>query len=109
MAKRFDNKGEDGSGVFPYAELDLTHGGDSYVVRITALPPYRNPATDELLCHIDWMNSTQGTQGRYENVTLPAKTPADNNERSHSMVRHFQTNRGQGVSVPSPVFPGTRP
>ena len=93
----------------PFAELDLTHGGDSYVVRVTAIPPYRTATPGELVCHIDYMNVTQGTQGRYENVTLPPIGPADNRQRRFTMIRHFQANRGRGVSVPSPVFPGRRP
>lgn len=101
--------GMDTSGVFPFAELDLTFGGDSYVVRVTATPPYRTQTPGELLCHIDWMNVTQGTQGRYENITLPAMRGGDNNQRRFSMIRRFQNDRGRGVSVPSPVFPGRRP
>lgn len=105
MAVRHNNLGEDGSGEFPYAEIDHMHLGDSYVVRVTAIPPYRTALADALLCHVDWMNVTQGTSGRYAAVTLPPKTPADNNQRRHSMLRFFTARRGSGSSIPSPVFP----
>jgi hypothetical protein len=107
MAIRTNNLGEDGSGVFPWSEIDTTRGGDAYIVRITALPPYRNRLTDELLCHVDWQNVTQNTSGRYANVTLPAKQ--GNEGRRGPLLRHFVANRGRGISTPSPVFPGRRP
>lgn len=90
MAVRFDNVGVDGTGQFPWAEMDHVHAGDSYIIRVTAIPPYRDRVTDELNCHIDWWNVTQGTQGRWANVLLPAKQGGEG--RRGPMLRYFNTN-----------------
>ena len=88
MAVRNDNLGVDGTGVFPWAEMDHVHAGDTYVIRVTAVPPYRTPA-DELNCHIDWTNVTAGTSGRWANILLPAKVGPEG--RRGPMLRYFNT------------------
>lgn len=103
MAVRHDNKGEDGTGMYPWAELDRTHAGKSYVVRVTAIPPYRDPVTDELLCHIDFLNATDGISGRWENVTLEAKQGGEG--RRGPMNRFFNTHIAGNTHIASPVFP----
>jgi len=102
MAVRHNNAGEDGTGIHPYAEIDFTHNSEDYIVRVTANPPYRTVG-DELNCHLDWKRISDGRARRYENVTLPAKLVADNGQRRHSLLRHFQAVRGSNTSVPSPV------
>jgi hypothetical protein len=89
MAVRTNNLGDDGTGQFPWAEMDHVHAGDSYVIRLTAIPPYRDQLTDELNCHIDWTNLTQGTNGRWSNVLLEAKVGPEG--RRGPMLRYFNT------------------
>jgi hypothetical protein len=94
--------GNDSTGRFPYGELDLVHAGDSFLVRVTALPPYRDPVTDELNCHIDFLNISKGTNGRFENILLAAKQ--GNEGRRGPMIRFFQRSLAQGRAfIPSPV------
>ena len=100
MAVRTNDLGVDGSGVFPYAEIDITHGGEDYIVRLTAVPPYRNKDTDELNAHVDYFRASTGESRRYEGVTIPAKGQGE--KRRESTIRLFKQFRGQGVSIPSP-------
>lgn len=94
--------GNDGTGRYPYGELDLVRGGESFLVRVTALPPYRDPVTDELHCHIDFLNISKGTNGRFANILLPAKQ--GNEGRRGPMTRFFQMAMAQQRAfIPSPV------
>ena len=55
MAVRRNNQGEDGTGMYPYAEIDFTHNSEDYVVRITAVPPYRTAT--RVSCTATWTGS----------------------------------------------------
>ena len=93
-----------------YAEFDeLQWRGDSYVVRVTALYPYKDYANngDDLLCHIDFMNVTQGISGRYANAVIPARdfNEPDGHLRRHSAIRHLKWLVDNVQPVDSPVFP----
>ena len=103
MATRIENLGEDGSGIFPYAEIDHTFQGKTYNVRLTALPPYRNPLTDELNCHVDFINVTDGVSGRFENQVVPAKVGPE--RRRDPFLRMFNQLIVQATPIASPVFP----
>ena len=104
MAMRTNNLGDDGTGEFPYFEIDFNNAGKVYNVRCTALPPYRNP-DDTLNAHIDYDNITDGVSGRYANVVITAKLPGDNGRRRGPLLRDFVTLLGTGPGDPSPVFP----
>jgi hypothetical protein len=91
-----------------YAEFDeLVWNGDSYVFRITALFPYKDYANgkDELYCHIDFLNVTQGTSGRFPNVWLPAREQGDANLRRFSAIRKLKDCITNDTAIPSPVYP----
>lgn len=95
-----------------YAESDeYTFAGDSYVVRFTAMFPYRerdgnfNPLNDKLRVTIDFMNVTQGTSGRYYDVFLPERGPGDNNLRRFSAYNAMNQLLATTTPIPSPVFP----
>lgn len=96
-----------------YAEFDeLVYLGDSYVVRVTALHPYKDSGSadpDALLCHIDFMNVTQGISGRYENVWIPGRDFSEQGGQGHlrrwSAIRAVKTLVDTVTPVPSPVFP----
>ena len=103
MAVWQNNEGEDGSGRYPYAEIDFTHNSEDYIVRITAVPPYRTATPGQLHCHIDWKRVSDGRARRYENVLLEPMQAGDNGRRRHSLLRQFQALRGSNQSVPSPV------
>lgn len=94
-----------------YVEFDeLQWRGDSYVLRVTALFPYKdydgaNP--DALFCHIDFMNVTQGISGRWADTVIPGRDfgePAGNLRR-HSAIRHVKFLADNVVPIASPVFP----
>lgn len=93
----------------------FTLAGDTLVFRITLLHPYRHYVEtngvwqkddDELLCHLDFLNVTQGISGRYANIWLPDKQGGDNGLRRFSahrtLVVLLQTNQ---PFDPSPVYP----
>ncbi len=93
-----------------YAEFDeLVWQGDSYVVRITPLYPYKDYANnnDSLLCHIDFMNVTQGTSGRYASETIPGRDANEpqGNLRRWSAIRHLKDRVTNSTPTASPVFP----
>ena len=93
---------------------DYSFQGDSFIVRITALYPYKDYAndSDELLVHLDYLNVTQNISGRYERVLIPsrANVPAPQGEqalRRHStytlLTRLLATTTPD--VMPSPVYP----
>ena len=86
--------------TMPYAEIMDKRGGKEYVVRMTAIPPYRSE-NNELRAHIDYMDVAVGETRRYEAVMVPA--PRLNEKRRHPMLRLFRSNRGKGISIKSPV------
>lgn len=94
-----------------YAEFDeLVYQGDSYVFRVTALHPYKDPQSmdpDALRCHIDFMNVTQGTSGRYADVWIDGRDPMepDGHLRRWSAIRKLQDLVTNNTPIPSPVFP----
>jgi hypothetical protein len=94
-----------------YAEFDeLVYLGDSYVIRVTAIHPYKNlpgEDPDALLCHIDFMNVTQGTSGRYANVIIPARDPQEpqGHLRRWSAIRKLQDLVNNSIPIASPVYP----
>jgi len=94
-----------------YAEFEeLVYRGDSYLLRVTALRPYKDPQSqdpDALRCHIDFLNVTQGVSGRYADVWIPGR---DFNEpqghlRRWSAIRKIRELVDNEVPVASPVFP----
>ncbi len=98
----------------PYVEAtgEFSFQGDSYVVRCTALWPYKDYRgnigrghADELHCHIDFMNVTQGTSGRFPNVWIPQRQAGDANLRRHSCFRLLRQLLVQQTPIPSPVYP----
>jgi hypothetical protein len=94
----------------PYAEFDeLVYQGDAYVFRVTALHPYKDYANggDDLSCHIDFMNVTQGTSGRYANVIIAGRDFGEpqGHLRRWSAIRKLQDLITNDTPIPSPVFP----
>lgn len=101
--------------IEPYAEVDdYGQGGDVFLIRMTAIHPYKDYAngSDELLVHIDLWNQTTGVSGRWLNVLLPERnsTPAPQGEktlRRHSL--YFRINQLLAQTpfdeTPSPVYP----
>lgn len=87
-----------------YGEITFKYQGDDYIVRVTARTPLVNP-DDTMNCIIDFHNLTVGTTGRYDNVVLPAKIPADNGLRRHAALRAFNVIILEDTPIPSPVFP----
>ncbi|KKN01583.1 hypothetical protein LCGC14_1126320 [marine sediment metagenome] len=93
-----------------YAEFDkLVWRGDSYVIRITALYPYKDYANggDDLSAHIDFLNVTQGISGRFDNIIIPGR---DQNEpeghlRRFSAIRKLKDLVDNATPIASPVFP----
>ena len=93
-----------------YAETDeFSFQGDSYVVRVTALYPYKDYVqnSDALYCHIDFHNVTTGAKGRYAFTTIPERNPQEANgqQRRHSAFRHLQQLLATEAPIASPVFP----
>ena len=94
-----------------YAEFDeLVYQGDAYVVRVTALAPYKDQQSvdpDALLCHIDFMNVTQGTSGRYANVWIPGRDFGEpqGHLRRWSALRTVRDLVDNVTPIASPVFP----
>lgn len=101
------NYGQDPITGEAFAESDeFNFQGKTWMVRITAVPPYKDYANggDELLVTIDFNNITDGIKGRYENVWLPAREPGDNNLRRHSLYRELPNLLGQVQPIPSPIY-----
>ena len=96
----------------PTAEFDeMVWRGDSYVFTITALWPYKEPNSadpDALLCHIDFMNVTKGTSGRFARRKIPGRDTSepDGHLRRHSAMRRLkQLIRNGSRMRPSPIYP----
>ena len=91
-------------------DSDFTHAGDSYIVRITALYPYKTykgPNGDALRAHIDFINVTQGTSGRFADVQIDPRNPneASGHLRRHSTYRTLRRLLQTRTPTVSPVFP----
>ena len=93
---------------------DYNFQGKSWIVRITALHPYKDFANngDELRAHIDVLNVTDGVSGRYADRQLPdrAANPTPQNEqhlRRHSTYAKLNQLLAQEPFdvTPSPVYP----
>lgn len=94
----------------PYAEFDeLMYRGDSYVLRVTALRPYKDYANggDDLRCHIDFLNVTRGISGRFTDTIIPGRDfgEPDGARRRHSTIRHLKWLVDNVTPDPSPVYP----
>ncbi len=93
-----------------YVESDeFTFQGNSYLIRITALRPYKDYVnnSDALYCHIDFHNLDTDEKGRFSYTTIPDRNPAETNGhlRRHSAYRHLQQLLATETPDPSPVFP----
>lgn len=104
MAVIINNAGDAVSDFHCYATLDHTFQNKDYLVRVTSRPPMLN-ADDTLNCIIDFHNITDGIAGRFDNVVLPAKIPADNGLRRHVALREFNVMILNDTPIASPVFP----
>lgn len=89
---------------YPYAQIEHTQGNKDFVIRFTAVPPYKNYQTDELYGHIDFLDVNTNEHGRYANVTLPPRLEADAGKRRHAAFREFARLLINETPVPSPVF-----
>lgn len=97
-----------------WAELDgVSIGGDSFVIRVTAIWPYKDysgrigrPNRDELHCHLDYWNVTQQIAGRYPSVWLEARGASDGDLRRFAAIRTLQRLMNDNTIQPitSPVF-----
>ena len=93
-----------------YAEFDeLKWRGKSYVLRVTMLYPYKDYANnkDDLRCHIDFMNVSDGTSGRFHDVIIPGRNlnEPEGHLRRWSAIRKLKELVQEGTTVPSPVYP----
>lgn len=104
MAITINNAGDASSGFICYAEIDHTFQAKDYLIRLTARPPMLN-ADDTLNCIIDFHNITDSIAGRFDNVVLPQKIPADNGLRRHVLLREFNVMILNDTPIASPVFP----
>jgi hypothetical protein len=104
MAIVINNQGDAASGFVCYFEIDHIFQAKDYLVRVTARGSMFN-LDDTLNCTIDFHNTTDGIAGRFDNVVLPAKIPADNGLRRHTALRHFNVMTINDTPVASPVFP----
>lgn len=90
-----------------YSETDeFVLGPNDWLVRITAVPPYKDYANgkDELLVNIDFHIPATGEKGRWANVWLPPRLPQDNNLRRHSLYRTIPELWAQVEPIPSPIY-----
>lgn len=99
--------GEDPITGESYSETDeFSLAGNDWLVRITAVPPYKDYANnkDELLVNIDFHIPATGEKGRWANVWLPERLPNDNGLRRHSLYRTLPELKAQVEPIPSPIY-----
>lgn len=97
--------GIDSTGRYPWAQIDFRWRGDSYLIRLTAIPPYRELPSNLLNGHIDFWNVTEGIAGRYPNIKINAPNTGIGETRRHPTIRDLKALVGSVTPVPSPVFP----
>ena len=75
-----------------YAETDeFSYRGDNYLVRVTALHPYKDYANggDELLVNLEYTNQGNGKTGHFTRVWIEQRR-ANEHQRRHSTFRTLQ-------------------
>ncbi len=105
MAVIINNAGDASSDFNCYATIDHVFQTKVYLIRVTARVPMMVGSDLSLHCIIDFHNITDGIAGRFDNVVLPAKIPADNGLRRHVALREFNVMILNDTPIASPVFP----